>query len=91
MAGKLFGRRHGFKVCTSAPYLGGYIRDDRFKRNCLREHTLTWEKNISMIRKTAGKYTQESYAAVVRAIQSKWIFIQRVTWDTGDAGTSFLH
>ena len=33
------------------------------------------------------KYTQESYAAVVRAIKSEWIFIQCVTWDTGDAFT----
>ena len=32
-----------------------------------------------------GKYPQESYFAVARAIQSEWIFLQRVTWDTGDA------
>ena len=32
-----------------------------------------------------GKYSQESDAAVVRAIQSEWIFLQFVTWDTGDA------
>ena len=43
------------------------------------------EKNINTIIKTAGKYTQESYAAVVRAIQSEWIFLQRVTWDTGES------
>ena len=45
---------------------------------------LTWEKNISMISKTAGKYPQESYAAVVCVIQSEWIFLQRITWDTGE-------
>ena len=32
-----------------------------------------------------GKYPQESYAPAVREIQSDWIFIQRVTWDMGDA------
>ena len=48
---------------------------------------LTWENNIKTISKTAWKYPQESYATVVRAIQSEWIFIQRVTWDTGDAFT----
>ena len=37
-----------------------------------------------MISKTAGKYPQESYTAVVRAIQSEWIFIQSITWDMGD-------
>ena len=37
------------------------------------------------ISETVGKYPQESYAAVVRTIQSEWIFLQRVTWDTGDA------
>ena len=66
-------------------YLRGYIRDDKSKRDWLRECTLTWEKKIRTIRKTAGKYPQESYSAVVRGIQSDWIFLQRVTWDTGDA------
>ena len=37
-----------------------------------------------MIRKTAGKYPQESYAAVARAIQSEWIFLQLVTKNTVD-------
>ena len=75
----MFGACHGFRVCTGALYLGGYICDD-----WLRECTLTWEKNINTIRKTVGKYPQESYAAVVPTIQSEWIFLQRVTWDTGD-------
>ena len=68
-----------------ARYLGGYIGDNKSKRNCLREFTLTWEKKISTISETVGKYPQESYTTVVRAIQSDWIFLQRVTWDTGDA------
>ena len=80
----MFRRHHVFKVSTGTHYLGGYIMDDESKHNCQRERTLTWEKNISTISKTAGKYSQESYAAVVRTIQSEWIFLQRVTWDTGD-------
>ena len=71
-------------MCTGARYLRGYIGDNESKSDCPREITLTWEKNISRISKTAGKYPQESSAAVVRAIQSEWIFIQRITWDTGD-------
>ena len=51
-----------------ARYLGGYIGDDRSKRDWLRYFMLTWENNSSMKSKTAGKYTKESYAAVVRAI-----------------------
>ena len=82
---KDFGAHHGFKVCTGACYLGGYIWDDESKIDWMRERTLTWDKNINTISKTAGKYPQESYAGVVRAIQSEWIFIQCVTWDTGDA------
>ena len=38
-----------------------------------------------MISKTAGKYPQYTYATVVRAIQSEWIFLQRITWDIGDS------
>ena len=68
-AEKLFGARHRFRVCTSARYLGGYIRDDESKRDWMIERTLTWEKNISTIIKAMGKYTQESYAAMVREIQ----------------------
>ena len=66
----MFGARYGFKVFTGTRYLGGYIGDDKSKRDWLRERTLTWEKSIKTISKTAGKYPQESYAAVVRAIQS---------------------
>ena len=69
-AGKVFGRRHGFRVCTGAHYLGGCIGDDKSKRDWLRERTLTWQKNINTINETVRKYLQESYAAVVGAIQS---------------------
>ena len=61
----MFGARHGFRVCTGAYYLGGYIDDNEPKRDWLRERTLTWEKNTKMISKTVGKYIQEIYAAVI--------------------------
>ena len=66
----MFGARHRFRVCTGARYLGGYIGDDKSKRDWLRERTLTWERNINKISKSTGKYPQESYAALVHAIQS---------------------
>ena len=66
---KVFGARHRFRVCTGAQYLGGYIGENDYKCDWLRELTLTWENNINAISKTARKYSQESYAAVVRAIQ----------------------
>ena len=44
-----------------------------------KKRTETWEQNITKIRKTVMKYPQESYAAVVCAIQLEWIFLQRVT------------
>ena len=81
----MFGSHHGFRVCTGANYLGGYIGDNESKHNWQRERTLKWEEEISTTRKTVEKYPQESYAAVVHAIQSEWIFLQRVTWDIGDA------
>ena len=37
-----------------------------------------------MIRETAGKYPQDSYAMVVFATQSEWIFLQRVTTNMGN-------
>ena len=80
----MFGVRHRFRVCTGARYLRGYIGDEKSKHNRLRDSTMTWERNINMIRKTAGKYPQESYSAVVCAIQSEWIFIQCLTWYTGN-------
>ena len=84
-AGKVCGARHGFRVCTGSRYLGGCIGEDESKCDYLGERTLTWEKNNKMIRETARKYPQESYAAVVCSIQSEWIFLQRVTWYTGGA------
>ena len=66
----MFRAHQGFGVCTGAHYIGGYISDDESKRDWLSERTLTWEKNTSMISKNTGRYPQDSYAAVVRAIQS---------------------
>ena len=83
--GKVFGARHRFRVFTGARYLGGYIGDDSSKRDWFRERTLMWGNNINTVRKTAGKYPQESYAAVVHVIQSELIFLQCVTWDAGDS------
>ena len=39
--GKVFGKRHRFKVGTGAHYIGGYITDGESKSNWLREFTLT--------------------------------------------------
>ena len=35
-AGKEFGARHGFKVCTGPRYIGGYVEDGEPKRDWLR-------------------------------------------------------
>ena len=80
---KVFDARHGFKVCMGAHYLGGYTRDNKSKRDFMIDRTLMWDKNIGTIIKTAGKYPQESYAAVARAIQAECIFLKLVIWDTG--------
>ena len=53
-AGKVFGRRHGFRVCTGTHYIGCYIRDNDYKRDWLRERTLAWEKTINTISKPRG-------------------------------------
>ena len=45
----------------------------------------TWERKICTIRKTAGKYPQESYTMVVNSIQLEWIFIQCINWYMGEA------
>ena len=41
-ARKLFGARHGFKVCMGEHYLGGYIGDDESKQDCMKYHTAAW-------------------------------------------------
>ena len=61
--------RHISKVSTGACYLGVFIGDNESKYDWLKYFMLIWERNIITIRKTAGKYPQESYAAVVHAIQ----------------------
>ena len=70
-AGKVFDACHGFNVCMGMRYLGGYTKDDKYKHDWLRERMMMREKNIGMISETAGKYPQESYAMVVRALQSE--------------------
>ena len=56
-------------MCTVARYARGYIGDDMSKQDCMREHTLTREKNIETISETRGGCFQDIYAAVTRAIQ----------------------
>ena len=68
-AGKLFGVHHGFKVCTDASYLGS-SGDDESKREWLKDQTGKCERKNHAVTKTADKYPQESYAGVVRSIQS---------------------
>ena len=46
-----------------------------------------FNRNISTMSKTAGGYPQDSYSAVVRVVQSEWIFLQLVTWYMGDTFT----
>ena len=43
-AGKVFGARHRFKICTGPRYLGGYIGENQCISDWLRERTLTWNK-----------------------------------------------
>ena len=43
-------------VYTGIRYLRDYIGEDKYKRDWLRERTLTWEDNINTIREIAGKY-----------------------------------
>ena len=66
-------------------YLGGFIGDEKSKRDWLKYRTSKWEKNICAITKMLGEYPQESYVAVVCVIQPEWIFLQRVKKDTGCA------
>ena len=80
-ARKVFGASHGFKVCTSIRYLGGYIGDDESKREWLKYWMENRERNIYAVTKMAEKYHRESYATVVRAIQSEWKILQLVTKD----------
>ena len=53
-AGKEFRERHGFRVCTGACYLGGYIGDNKYKHDWLRDRTLTWDNNINTISEITG-------------------------------------
>ena len=55
---KLFRACHGFRLCRGSRYLGGYIGHNKSKHDWMRERTLTWEKNISTISKTARKCPQ---------------------------------
>ena len=73
-AGKIFGARNVFKVCTGACYLGGYIGDEKFKGEWLKGCTDKWERNIHAVTKTVGKYPKKIYAVVINAIQPEWVF-----------------
>ena len=64
---------------------GGLHQGRQFQKLLSEREYAGVREKINTISENAGKYTQESYAVVVCAIQSEWIFLQHVTWDTGDA------
>ena len=74
IARELFGWFHGFKVCTGAQYLSGYIGDDGYKGGWIQKRTEKWEREICVLRKTVEKYIQDGCAVEERAIQLEWIF-----------------
>ena len=78
-SGEEFRQCHGFKVCTGARYIRGYIRDDKTIGDWLKEIPEKWEREICALRKTTNKYPQERYAAVARVVQLEWIFLQCMT------------
>ena len=73
--GELFGRNCGFKVCTGARYLGGYIGDDVTKGDYIKKRTEKWERDIHVIIKTTDKCPQDIYTALTREVQSGWFFM----------------
>ena len=84
-ARKRFVLSHIFEVCTCARYLGGFIGDDDSRRGWFKVHTKKWERTINNISETAGGYSHGIYTAVVRLIQSQWIFLQCITKNKGYA------
>ena len=58
-AGKLFGARHGFKVCMGAYYFGVNIGYEKPKRDWLKYQMNKWERDVCAATKTVGKYSQE--------------------------------
>ena len=50
----MFRANQGFRVCTGAHYIGGYISDDESKLDWLRERTLTWERKSTGSAKPRG-------------------------------------
>ena len=65
---------HGFKFFVDPCYLGGYIGDDKSKQDWIKDRTEELDINIRAVTKTAVKYHQESYAAVVCAIHQSISF-----------------
>ena len=57
-AGISFGNDYGFKICTGARYLGGFIWDEYPKPEWTIVYTAV--KKICMINKNDVKYPQES-------------------------------
>ena len=70
-SGEEFVQGCGFKVCTDARSLGGYIEDDKTKGDCVKYCMEKWDGYIRAISKRADKYPQDIYAAGAGAVQSK--------------------
>ena len=59
-----------------------FIGGEKSKHDWIKDKTSKWEKN-SCDHQNSGEISRGSYAVVVCAIQSEWIFLQWATKDTG--------
>ena len=69
------------KIVKGGRLLGGFVGDKAKRDLFVTEKVQTWCKSIEKLVSISHTQPQAAYHALVKSIQSEWIFLQRVTPD----------
>ena len=68
----------GVKVLTGHKYLGGFVGDEKDKKEWVQTKVEFWVKSIHRISDLAKKDPHCAFTAVSKSLQNEWKYIQRV-------------
>ena len=74
----------GVRIVSSSRYLGGVIGDKSGRDSFVLSKVLQWTQYVEILSSIAVDQPQVAYIALVKSLQSEWIFLQRVTPNYSD-------
>ena len=79
----------GIPVSTSGRLLGGVVGDTQGAMSFVSGKVNNWSDHIHKLPSIALTQPQAAYIALIKSLQCEWIYLQRVTPDSGSLFSNF--